>query len=194
MLFKFLGNSDAPDWLLSEMNTLSLVSSVRIKFILTQIYNILVGATIDYDLIYKHLLDAKLSESQKRSLLTLLAFIIQSTVRFDVEPEDLAQELLQLGAPQAHASTITRYYRSIRRNLRAFYKSNFFRFNEPIIIESQADIVMKKKNASDFPKSRVTLRVNQKETNKFVISMTSTQADDLARELKTAIDVMRSFK
>ena len=118
MLFKFLGNSDAPDWIMSELNTLSLVSSVRIKFILRQIFNLLTDSEVNFDEIYKHLTDAKLNESQTRSILALLSFIIQNAVRFNAEPEDLAQELQQLGTPISHTSTIIRFYRENRNSIR----------------------------------------------------------------------------
>ena len=196
MLFKFLGNSDAPDWLLSEMNTLSLVSSVRIKFILLQVYNILCGLQVNYDEINKHLVDSELNDSGKRAVLTILCYIIENAVRFDVEPEDLAQELTQLGAPHSHASTINRFYKEYRRQLRKLLKQNFLRFSNPELIEYRSDIVLKGspfKETSE-PQGRITIKLHPNNAAAFTVSMTAEQVDDLTRELKTAIEVLRANK
>lgn len=194
MLFKFLGNSDAPDWVLSEMNTLSLVSSVRIKFILLQIYNIIIGAQVNHDNINMHLQDAKLSDGQKRSLLALLSYIVENAVRFDVEPEDLAQELTQLGAPHSHASTINRFYKEYRRNLRKVFKQNFIQFAKPELIEHRAEIILKSKNGQPEPHSAMHVRFQPSNNKPFTVSMTKEQVTDLTRELRTAISLLRVNK
>lgn len=194
MLFKFLGNSDAPDWVLSEMNTLSLVSSVRIKFILLQVYNIIIGAQVNHDNINMHLQDAKLSDGQKRSLLALLSYIVENAVRFDVEPEDLAQELTQLGAPHSHASTINRFYKEYRRNLRKSFKQNFIQFSHPDLIEHRADIILKSKNGNPEPHSVLNVRFHPNNNRPFTVTMTKEQVNDLARELRTAISLLRVNK
>ena len=194
MLFKLFGNSDAPDWLMSELNILSYVSSVRIKFILLQIANLLTESEVDFDFIYHHLQDANLTESLTRSVLAVLSFIVQSAVRFDVEPDDLTQELQQLGTPLSHTSTITRFYKENRTALRKYMRNNFQRFNEPQVFEFRSDIVLARKGGEDFPHGLVHLRFNPKGAKSFEFSMTSTQVDDLIRELRSVVDVMQSSK
>ncbi|KAH0789217.1 COMM domain-containing protein 4 [Histomonas meleagridis] len=192
MLFKFLGNSDAPDWIISELNTLSYVSSVRIKFILLQVLNLLIEAEVDFDEIYRHLADAQLNESQTRSVLAVLSFIIQNAVRFNVDPEDLSQELQQLGTPLSHTSTITRFYRENRQTLRKYFRNNFQRFSEVSVFDFRSDIILEKKGGNNFPKGSLCLRFSPKNGNTFSFAMTSEQAEDLSRELKAAIEAMRS--
>ncbi|KAK8836907.1 COMM domain-containing protein 4 [Tritrichomonas musculus] len=194
MLFKLFGNSDAPDWLMSELNILSYVSSVRIKFILLQIANLLTESEVDFNLIYQHLQDANLTESQTRSVLAVLSFIIQNAIRFDVEPEDLTQELQQLGTPLSHTSTILRFYKENRRQLRKYMRTNFQRFSQPQVIEYRSDIVLSKKNSDEFPQGSLHLRFSPLNEKPFSFSMTSQQVDDLTRELSTVIDVMQSNK
>lgn len=194
MLFKLFGNSDAPDWLMSELNILSYVSSVRIKFILLQIANLLTESEVDFNLIYQHLQDANLTESQTRSVLAVLSFIIQNAIRFDVEPEDLTQELQQLGTPLSHTSTILRFYKENRRQLRKYMRTNFQRFSQPQVIEYRSDIVLSKKNSDEFPQGSLHLRFSPLNEKPFSFSMTSQQVDDLIRELSTVIDVMQSNK
>lgn len=194
MLFKLFGNSDAPDWLMSELNILSYVSSVRIKFILLQIANLLTESEVDFNLIYQHLQDANLTESQTRSVLAVLSFIIQNAIRFDVEPEDLTQELQQLGTPLSHTSTILRFYKENRRQLRKYMRNNYQRFSQPQVIEYRSDIILSKKNSDDFPQGSLHLRFSPLNDKPFSFSMTSQQVDDLIRELSTVIDVMKANK
>ena len=47
MKFRFCGGRDAPDWLLSEIGTLSRVTSVRAKVIATQVATLVVEGTFD---------------------------------------------------------------------------------------------------------------------------------------------------
>lgn len=194
MLFKLFGNSDAPDWIMSEMNTLSYVSSVRIKFILMQIFNLLTESEVNFDEIYQHLADAKLTERETRSVLAVLSFIIQNAVRFNVESDDLSQELQQLGCPISHTSTIIRFYKEHRISLRKYFRNNFQRLSESSVFEFRSDIVLARKDGSDFPQGRVLLRFSPKNQELLNISMSAQQADDLARELRVAIDVMKSMK
>ena len=161
MLFKFLGNSDAPDWIMSELNTLSYVSSVRIKFLLRQIFNLLTESEVDFNEVYRHLADAKLTENQTRSVLAVLSFIVQSAVRFNVEPEDFAQELQQLGCPLSHTSTIIRFYRENRRALRKYFRANFQRLSESAVFEHRADVIISRKNGQRFMKKK-TLKKNRR--------------------------------
>jgi hypothetical protein len=194
MLFKFLGNSDVPDWLMSELNTLSFVSSVRIKFILIQIYNLLTEAEVNWDAIYHHLTDAKLTDSQVRTVVAVLSFIVQNAVRFDVDAEDLAQELQQLGTPLSHTSTIIRFYRENRRALRKYFRGNFQRITESPVFEYRSDVVLRRRNADDFPQGRIYLRFSPKNADLLTVAMSTRQAEDLARELRAAIEVMNSVK
>ena len=194
MLFKFLGNSDAPDWIMSELNTLSYVSSVRIKFLLRQIFNLLTESEVDFNEVYRHLADAKLTENQTRSVLAVLSFIVQSAVRFNVEPEDFAQELQQLGCPLSHTSTIIRFYRENRRPLRKYFRANFQRLSESAVFEHRADVIISRKNGEEFPKGRVLLRFSPRNQEVLDIAMSAQQADDLIRELRVAIDLMKSMK
>lgn len=190
MLFKFLGNSDAPDWIMSELNTVSLVSSVRIKFILRQVLNLLTGADVDFDEIYRHLADAKLSEGQTRSLLAVLSFIVQNAVRFNVEPEDLAQELQQLGSPISHTSTIVRFYREQRNRLRKHLRGRFQRLSAFPRFGYASEVVLARRDGSALPQGVVRAGFAGPDGS-FAFSMTEAQADDLIRELQHAVEAMR---
>lgn len=175
------------------MYTLSLVSSVRIKFILSQVKNILMGEAVDYAYIDTHLVDANLTESQKRGLLALLCFILQSSVRFDVEADDLDQELQQLGSPHSHASTITRFYRANRLALKKFNRTGFQTYKPLTDPHCTADIIIDSSTHMGTPQGRVVLRIPGEGGKSMDITMTAEQADDLIRELKTVLDAMKDY-
>jgi hypothetical protein len=170
------------------------VSCVRIKFILLQIYNLLSEPEVNFDAIKQHLADAKLSEGQVRTVLAVLSFIIQNAVRFDVEADDLAQELQQLGAPLSHTSTIIRFYRENRRSLRRYFRGNFQRLSESPVFDYRSDLVLRRRSGEDFPQGRVLLRFSPTNSEQFTVGLTAQQAEDLSRELRVAIEVMASMK
>jgi hypothetical protein len=87
------------DSLKSEVKTLSFVSCVRIKFILIEVYNLPTEVEVNWDAVFSLLTDAKLPDSQIR---TVLSLIVQNAVRFDVDTEGLTQAVRQLRALLLH--------------------------------------------------------------------------------------------
>lgn len=53
MRFKFCGDLDCPDWVLSEIATLSKLSSVRIKVLVVQIIEYCLQGTFNYEKVLK---------------------------------------------------------------------------------------------------------------------------------------------
>jgi hypothetical protein len=73
-------------------------------------------------------------------------------------------------------------------------KGAFQRLSESAVFEYRSDIVLKRKECSNFPQGKVFLRFSPKGQEVLTFSMTGQQAEDLARELRAAIDVMKSVK
>ena len=53
MRFRFCGDLDCPDWVLSEIATLSKLSSVRIKVLVVQILGFCLEGSFNYEKILK---------------------------------------------------------------------------------------------------------------------------------------------
>ena len=53
MRFRFCGDSDCPDWVLLEIATLSQLTSVRIKIIVTQILSNLIRGNYNHEKLVK---------------------------------------------------------------------------------------------------------------------------------------------
>ena len=120
MRFRFLGGSDAPDWLLAEVSVLSKMSSVRMKLIARQIVQQLSGHAIAYDKIAKLTSSTRmqLEPSDIKALIAALHFVYASAVRWAVEGVVLARELEQLGLPKDVCTAMVKEYDVARDELR----------------------------------------------------------------------------
>ena len=124
MRFRFLGGSDAPDWLLAEVGILSKMSSVRMKLIARQIINQLSGKGVAYDKITKLTSSTRiqLDPSDIKALIAALHFVYGSAVRWGVEGVVLLMELEQLGLPKDVCTAMVKEYDVARDELRQHMK------------------------------------------------------------------------
>eukprot|EP01033_Poteriospumella_lacustris_P002347 gene2347-1712_t len=53
MRFRFCGDLDCPDWVLAEINTLSKMSSVRLRILVSQIIGFCLVGQLNYEKILK---------------------------------------------------------------------------------------------------------------------------------------------
>lgn len=118
MKFTFCGGFDAPDWLLSEIATLSNISSVRVKLLCNEIILKLHGKQINYSKIDRLTSDIiEFSSSDIKAILSALHFILANAIRNAVDAEVLSAELQQLGLPKESANAIKRSYVKNQRSL-----------------------------------------------------------------------------
>lgn len=101
MRFRFLGDLDAPDWILAEVAILSKMSSVRMKLLCRQIISQVLGRTPQHDKITKLTTSTRiqLDDRDIKALLAALFFIFNNAGKNDVDPDILNRELQQLGLP-----------------------------------------------------------------------------------------------
>ncbi|XP_046639269.1 COMM domain-containing protein 4-like [Daphnia pulicaria] len=121
MKFRFCGDSEIPDWLLTQMATLSRLSSVKAKLLTQHVARHLSGQGIDLEKSNSLLADSKLPESDVKSLLGSIQFVLTSASRFSTGEDHLRAELQQVGLPREHAAALAKVYHdnadSIRKNL-----------------------------------------------------------------------------
>lgn len=109
MRFRFCGDQDCPDWFLTQMATLSRLSSVKAKLLAQHVGRHLSGQQeIELTKMESLLADSKLQQKEVRSLLASLEFVLSSASRFQTSEETLRAELQQLGLPKEHASALAR--------------------------------------------------------------------------------------
>ncbi|CAH1173669.1 unnamed protein product [Phaedon cochleariae] len=107
MKFRFCGDADCPDWVLVEINTLSKVSSVKLKVLAQLVAKGLTNPPIDVEKAQKLFSESKLdAEVDLKACIACLSYILSSTTRFSCDSNALQSELQQLGLPREHSTSI----------------------------------------------------------------------------------------
>ena len=128
MKFKFCGNIDCPDWLITEIVYLSKITPVKLRILGNLIckYIMKEGDTVK---INKILEEMNLTQEEITIVISSLCFIIRSSGKFNVDDMILSQELQQLGLPQDTADAISKVYKKNKDILRNYLKEDIFSFN-----------------------------------------------------------------
>ena len=129
MKFKFCGNSDCPDWLITEITYLTKITPVKLRILGNLICKHIMKEG-DLEKVNKILEEMNLSEEEIKIVISSLTFIIKSSGKFDVDDMMLSQELQQLGMPQDNADAIAKVYKKNKDALRVFLKDDIFSFNK----------------------------------------------------------------
>ncbi|CAH0561940.1 unnamed protein product [Brassicogethes aeneus] len=109
MKFRFCGDADCPDWVLAEINTLSRLSSVKVKLLSQVVAMGLINPPFDMEKAEKLFADSKLdSDIDLKACIACLTYIITSATRFNCDSSALHSELQQLGLPREHSTSIKR--------------------------------------------------------------------------------------
>ncbi|RZF33868.1 hypothetical protein LSTR_LSTR009892 [Laodelphax striatellus] len=110
MRFKFCGEGDCPDWVLLQINALSRMSSVKMKILCQTVAKSLVENELDFEKVKKLTADAKLELDDIKTSLLAIAFIIESSTRYNTSDAALSNELQQIGLPHEHSQAICKVY------------------------------------------------------------------------------------
>ncbi|KAK5638187.1 hypothetical protein RI129_012482 [Pyrocoelia pectoralis] len=104
MRFRFCGNGDCPDWVLAEINTLSRLSSVKLKLLGQIVAQGLIEPPLDMAKADKIFAESKLdSDINLKACIACFSYIITSTARYNCDHGMLFAELQQLGLPREHS-------------------------------------------------------------------------------------------
>lgn len=87
MKFRFCGDHDCPDWVLTEISVLSKMSSVRMMLILRQIKLELMGTGVDYEKLRKLTTGPRLNftSSDIKAMIATLSFILRNAAKYGVD-------------------------------------------------------------------------------------------------------------
>ena len=128
MKFKFCGNVDCPDWLITEIVYLSKITPIKHR-ILGNLICKYITKEGDTQKIKKMLEEMNLTQEEITIVISSLCFIIKSSAKFNVDDMMLSQELQQLGLPQDIADAISKVYKKNKDILRNYLKQDIFSFN-----------------------------------------------------------------
>ena len=128
MKFKFCGNVDCPDWLITEIVYLSKITPIKHRILGNLICKYIMKEG-DTQKIKKMLEEMNLTQEEITIVISSLCFIIKSSAKFNVDDMMLSQELQQLGLPQDIADAISKVYKRNKDILRNYLKQDIFSFN-----------------------------------------------------------------
>ena len=122
MRFRFCGDLDCPNWLLSEVAQLSKLSSLRVKVLASQVVVNSLEGSFNHEKVLKVMSNDAEGMSILKGVVAAVHFLLLNAARYDVDETSLTQEIQQLGLPKENAEAITKVYWEHKETLRTFFK------------------------------------------------------------------------
>jgi len=135
MKFKFCGNNECPEWILSEIVILTKISAIRLRVLAGHIIAKIKGLPYDLAKIEKLCLDSGLTPAETHSALAVLEFVIRGASKYRVEEAELMKEIEQLGLPHENTESIIKTMGKDREGLIAATKNSVLRISRPIGVD-----------------------------------------------------------
>ena len=142
MRFRFCGDLDCPNWLLSEVAALSKISTARVKVLANEIVSNCLQGTFNHEKVLKVESEESDGMSTLKGAVAAVHFILINAARHDVDETSLTQEIQQLGLPKENAEEISRSYRENKESLRDNLSSKSFRVSRLVDTEWRVDHVI----------------------------------------------------
>ena len=218
MKFKFCGNVDCPDWLITEIIYLSKITPVKLRILGNLICKYIMKEG-DTQKINKILEEMYLSPEEITIVISSLCFIIKSSAKFNVDDLIFSQELQQLGLPQDNADAISKVYKKNKDILRNYLKEDIFSFNKINDIHFKTsyciadkynnfDCNNEKENEAiednyiinSLEKAEITLcfdlkgKDKKKEGGKYLVNMDKEALGKLIQDLENYSSVIKKYK
>ena len=213
MRFKFCGNIDCPDWLITEITYLTKFTSVKLRIISNQICKFIINKGSNIQDLKKILDEMNLNEQESKIVISVLDFIFRNSAKFDVEDIALNQELQQLGLPQENAESISKVFKNQKLKLREFLKGDIFSFNIINDVnfknsytlsdnytnfnyanEKENELDDDNYNIQSLEKTRINLCFNIQNNKNYVISMDKDSLGKLIQDLEKCSEVIKKYK
>ncbi|KAH1023530.1 COMM domain-containing protein 4 [Dendroctonus ponderosae] len=185
MKFRFNGDADCPDWILSEIYTLSRLSSVKLKLLGQIVCQGIISPPIQVEKVEKLFADSKLdADIDLKSCIACVSYLLSSATRFNCDNNSLQSELQQLGLPREHSVALKRVFDQYIESLSASFRQKSLKVKP---LESAAAV-------TDSQHQYVTLQLEiDGGINKSAIFPLS-KVDDLLKELEQIKKVMIELK
>lgn len=134
MKFKFCGNNDCPEWLITEITILNKINAVKIRILTSRIITVILSNS-SLSSVSKMLEEMNFSNEEINIIISVIHFIITSSVINDVDSIVLNQELQQLGVPQENSDSISKVYKSNSKELTNLFTVDTF-YNDRLSFKS----------------------------------------------------------
>eukprot|EP00935_MAST-01C_sp_MAST-1C-sp1_P000120 g120.t1 len=183
--FRFCGDLDAPDWLMTEMSVLSKIvsvccvrlfgansvavladdadgfvqSSVRMKILSKQVILQLLGNEIDYEKVLKMTKDTFDNVSDVKAAIAGLDFIIANAAKYDIDDNTLGLEIQQLGLPKENSDALLRTYRDSKEHLRQRLAETAFKLQRLESLDWRVDSLLSSNTVEELNVPAVQLKL-----------------------------------
>ncbi len=135
MKFKFCGNHECPEWILSEIVILSKISSIKLRVLSGYIVAKIKGAHYDIAKLEKLCLDGGLTAAETKSALAVIEFVIRGAAKFQVDDAEMLKEIEQLGLPHECSESLVKAMSKDREALVAATKNSVLRLSKPLGVD-----------------------------------------------------------
>ncbi len=178
MKFKFCGNIDCPEWLISEITMLTKVTNIKLRIISNNLINCILNNGKSLPDLRKALEEMKFNSDDSSIIISVLEFIFKNSSKFEIEDIVLNQELQQLGLPQENADSISKVFKNQRENLKNKLKDQVFSFSKVLGVEHKVSYLL----ADDMYNFQVDEKTEEDDTEKV--------SDKEIKALDTKIDLI----
>lgn len=214
--FEFCGNVPPPTWLVTEVEVLAKLTSVKIKLITKEIARQLCeGADdrseLDMDKIRKCASTALGSnESDVRAVVSCVHFILKNAVKHEVEPDMLHIELEQLGCPRKSCAAVVKVYDQTKQEVLSSFREHSLKLPRLESTKWRVDYVTDSSHSAqstETPVVQLELQLTgasdvseptpisqTKKAQPISFEMTSAKFNVLYHELKTAYQMMEKVE
>ena len=201
MRFKFCGNHECPEWIVSEIVALAKITSVRLRLLAGYIIAKIKGLAYEVAKMEKICMDSGLSEAETKSVLVVLEFIIRGAAKFQVEDADLLKEVEQLGLPHENTDSLIKAINKDKEGLVTAVKNSVLRLSRPTGLDYQISFVAAtdRLHGKAVVDTIVGLKVTYADhvthaSRDAVFSMAKEQLAGLITELKRCEEVMAKIE
>ena len=220
MRFKFCGNIDSPEWLISEIIYLTKISAIRLRIICNNIALFIINSGKNFKDIQKNLDDMNFNDAEGKIIFSLLDFILRNSVKFDIEDNILSNELQQLGLPLENAESIVKIFKNQKEKLKKKLSNEIFSNENLKEIDYKISYVLAN-DINDFKNNeisenkfeeektknldndnfllskiegRILISLGEDKENKITFSSNKETLGKLINDLNKANDLIRKFK
>ncbi|XP_026294389.1 COMM domain-containing protein 4 isoform X3 [Frankliniella occidentalis] len=110
MKFRFCGDGDCPDWVLTEIPTLTRLTSIKMRLLCGLVTKALAGEDMDFERARTLTADAKFGEADVQGAVAALRWLLGSASKHSVDADSFSSELQQLGLPREHAQAAAKVF------------------------------------------------------------------------------------
>ena len=189
MKFKFCGNIDCPEWLITEISFLNKINAVKLRIVTTNLCTTIISGENKPEKSIKMIEEMGFSIDESYVICGMIHFIIKSSIKFEVDPVVLNQELQQLGLPQENADSIAKVFKSNFTALKNCQMENTFSHNS-LNVKNSKEINSCKDSDLEW-KINYVLASNNKPFDKEILTQIKEEEDTGVKltKLPTKIDI-----